>query len=266
MSAVSASTDPGPPLHVVVGRLWLRPETAAALALLLVAIAAALAAPLVDGKTLAGAVLRGVRTSVGLGVLSAVIALTLGGAIGLASAYARHPLRILTMGLMDLQGGLPAIFLAFLIIAWRGPGTQSTILVLVLTQWADYARGLHNAAREERMRPYLEAARGLGLAPARILFAHLLPNCMRSLRAILPRGVAAAIVLEATLSFLGLGLETDEPSLGRLVATAMRAGTASGMGVPWPLIAPGATLAVLLLALHVVGDTLAGRHAWKVAP
>ncbi|MEP7205550.1 MAG: ABC transporter permease [Casimicrobiaceae bacterium] len=266
MSTMSASTDPGLPLHVVVRALWLRPETVAAFAMLLGAIAVALGASLVDGQTLQGAVLRGVRTSVGLGVLSAVIALALGGAIGVASVYVGRPLRMLTMGLMDLQRGLPAIFLAFLLIAWRGHGTQSTILALVLVQWADYARGLHDAAQEERRRPYLEAARGLGLSAARILFVHLLPNCMRSLLAILLRGVAAAILLEATLSFLGLGIGTDEPSLGRLVASAMRAGMVPGAGVPWPLIAPGAALAALLLALHVVGDTLADRRAWTVLP
>ena len=122
------------------------------------------------------------------------------------------------MRIVDIQLSFPAILIALILIAVLGQGTGKVIAALVTVQWAYYARTVRSAALVEKRKEYMEAARCLALPPSRIVFRHLLPNCLPPMIVVATVQVAAAIALEATLSFLGLGLPITEPSLGLLIA------------------------------------------------
>ena len=122
------------------------------------------------------------------------------------------------MRIVDIQLGFPAILVALVLLAVLGKGVDKIIIALVTVQWAYYARTARSAALVERNKEYIEAARSLGLSGARIVLRHLLPNALPPLIVVGTVQVAHAIALEATLSFLGLGLPPTEPSLGLLIA------------------------------------------------
>ena len=138
--------------------------------------------------------------------------------MGLAAAYVGGRVETLIMRIVDIQLSFPAILIALILIAVLGQGTGKVIAALVTVQWAYYARTVRSAALVEKRKEYIEAARCLALSPARIVFRHLLPNCLPPMIVVATVQVAAAIALEATLSFLGLGLPITEPSLGLLIA------------------------------------------------
>ena len=147
-----------------------------------------------------------------------MLALVIGLAMGLAAAYFGGRVETLIMRIVDIQLSFPAILIALILIAVLGQGIGKVIAALVTVQWAYYARTVRSAALVEKRKEYIEAARCLALSPARIVFRHLLPNCLPPLIVVATVQVAAAIALEATLSFLGLGLPITEPSLGLLIA------------------------------------------------
>ena len=122
------------------------------------------------------------------------------------------------MRLVDLQLSFPAILIALILLAVLGKGVDKVIIALVSVQWAYYARTIRGSALVERRREYIEAARCLALPQSRIIFRHLLPNCLPPLIVVATVQVAHAIALEATLSFLGVGVPITEPSLGLLIA------------------------------------------------
>ncbi len=222
--------------------------------LLVVIAIAALAAPLASEATTVGAILHGWRASIGFGLLSCVLALVIGGGVGLGAAYAGGRGDVVAMRAADLQRRVPALFVALLWLAAWGPGTRSTLLALCFVQWPGYALCVRNAARVARESVFVEAARGLGLGAPRIVARHVLPHCIALLLSRVPAGIVLAVALEATLSFLGLGLDEGEPSLGHLVAAGFAQRAADG----WlAVVLPGVALAALLLALHLVADALA---------
>ena len=154
---------------------------------------------------------------------------------------------------MDLQISFPTILVALILLALIGSGVGNVILALVIVQWALYARIARGAALAELGKEYVESARSLGFGDARILLVHILPNCTPTLIVIATLEVAHAISLEATLSFLGLGLPVTEPSLGLLVANGFNYLMS---GYPWISILPGLALLIAVLAINLVGDEL----------
>ena len=171
-----------------------------------------------QGRDMLSAIFYGLRISLTVGVASTVLALALGLALGLAAAYFGGKIETLIMRIADIQLSFPAILIALILLAVLGQGMLKIIAALVAVQWAYYARTVRSAALVEKRREYVEAARCLALTPARIVFRHILPNCLPPLIVVATVQVAAAIALEATLSFLGLGLPITEPSLGLLIA------------------------------------------------
>nr|MBL8455235.1 ABC transporter permease [Zoogloeaceae bacterium] len=134
-----------------------------------------------------------------------------------------------------------------------GQGIDKIIIALVASQWAYYARTTRGAALVERRKEYIEAARLLGLSTARILGRHLLPNCLPPLIVVAALQVAAAIALEATLSFLGLGLPVTEPSLGLLISNGFQY---LYSGRYWISVFPGVALLLTIFAINLVADQL----------
>ena len=206
-----------------------------------------------QGRDILSGILYGLRISLLVGVSSAFLALVVGGAIGLVAAYLGGRWDALLMRVVDLQLSFPAILIALILLAILGQGVDKVIIALVVSQWAYYARTIRSTALVERRREYVEAAHCLALSPARIMFVHLLPNCLPPLIVIVTMRVAYAIALEATLSFLGIGLPVTEPSLGLLIANGFEYMLS---GDYWISFFPGAALVVTVLSINLVGDHL----------
>ena len=206
-----------------------------------------------QGRDMWSAILYGLRVSLTVGVTSGVIALSVGAALGILAAYRGGRFEQVLMRIVDIQLGFPAILVALVLIATLGKGVDKVIIALVTVQWAYYARTARSAALVERNKEYMEAARGLGLAPSRIVVRHLLPNTLPPLIVVGTVQVAHAIALEATLSFLGLGLPTTEPSLGLLIANGYEFLLS---GKYWISVYPGIALLVTILSINLVGDQL----------
>lgn len=206
-----------------------------------------------QGRDLLSAMLYGMRTSLLVGVSSAVIALTIGAVLGLVSAWAGGKTDALIMRIVDIQLSFPPILIALILLAVLGQGVDKIILALVVTQWAYYARTVRGSALLERRRSYVDAARSMALSNPRILLRHILPNCLPPLIVVATMRIAYAIMLEATLSFLGIGLPVTEPSLGLLIANGF---DYLMSGDYWISVFPGITLLVLIVAINLVGDAL----------
>jgi peptide/nickel transport system permease protein len=206
-----------------------------------------------QGRDMLSAILYGVRISIVVGVVSTAIALLIGLTLGLFAGYFGGRIEGFIMRVADIQLSFPPILVALILLALMGPGTSKIVIALVAVQWAYYARTARSAALVERKKEYIEAASGLGLSPMRIVFRHLLPNCLPPLIVIAALQVASAISLEATLSFLGLGLPVTEPSLGLLIANGF---DYMMSGKYWISVFPGIALLVTVVAINLVADQL----------
>jgi peptide/nickel transport system permease protein len=206
-----------------------------------------------QGRDMLSAMIYGLRTSIAVGLLSGVVALVVGTALGMVAAYVGGRVDALIMRLVDLMLGLPAILVALMLLAMLGQGVWKVIFALVLVQWAQFARAVRAAALVERNKEYVEAAVSLGLSRPRILFGHMLPNCMPPIIVVGTLQVASAISAEATLSFLGIGLPITEPSLGLLIANGYKVLLS---GQYWISVYPGLLLLILVFSINVVGDRL----------
>ncbi len=206
-----------------------------------------------QGRDMLSGILYGLRISLLVGAGSALIAGVIGSSLGLVAAYAGGRTEAAVMRLVDLQLSFPSILVALMILAILGKGIGNVMLALVLVEWAYYARTARGTALAERRREYIEAAECLALSRRRIVFRHLLPNCMPPLIVVGTFQMARAIALEATLSFLGLGVPVTEPSLGLLIANGYQYMLS---GKYWISFYPGIALLVTIMAINLVGDQL----------
>jgi peptide/nickel transport system permease protein len=206
-----------------------------------------------QGRDMLSAIFYGLRISLSVGVIATTIALAIGLAMGLIAAYFGGWIEGLIMRVADIQLSFPAILIALILLAVLGQGMFKIIAALVTVQWAYYARTVRSAALVEKRKEYIEAARCLALGPSRIVFRHLLPNCLPPLMVVATVQVAAAIALEATLSFLGLGLPITEPSLGLLIANGYQYLLS---GKYWISFFPGVALLLTIVSINLVADQL----------
>ena len=206
-----------------------------------------------QGRDMFSGMLYGLRISLAVGVGSALFAAVVGTSLGLLSAWLGGRADSAIMRLVDLQLSFPSILVALMILAVLGKGVMNVVLALVIVEWAYYARTVRATAMVERQREYIEAAECLALPKWRIMFRHLLPNCLPPLIVIATQQVARAIALEATLSFLGLGVPITEPSLGLLIANGYQYMLS---GKYWISFYPGIALLVTIMSINLVGDQL----------
>jgi peptide/nickel transport system permease protein len=206
-----------------------------------------------QGRDMLSAMLYGLRISLFVGVLSGLIAILIGMALGLVAAYLGGWIDALIMRVVDFMLGFPTILVALMLLAILGQGVDKVIFALILVQWAYFARAVRSAALVERQKEYVEAAQSLGLSQPRIMFGHIMPNCLAPVIVLGTMQVASAISTEATLSFLGLGLPITEPSLGLLISNGY-----SNMlsGRYWISLYPGLLLLMTVFSINVVGDRL----------
>lgn len=205
------------------------------------------------GRDLYSAILYGLRISISVGLASGVIALFIGMTVGLIAAYLGGRTEAVIMRVVDLQLSFPASLVALMVVAALGKGVDKIILALVVAQWAYYARTVRATALVERGKEYVEAAQCLGLSRMRVVFRHILPNCMAPLIVVGTVQTAHAVSLEATLSFLGVGLPQTEPSLGVLIANGFEYMMS---GRYWISVFPGIALLLTVASINLVGDQL----------
>jgi peptide/nickel transport system permease protein len=206
-----------------------------------------------QGRDMFSGMLYGLRISLAVGVGSALFAAVTGTSLGLLAAWLGGRADSAIMRVVDLQLSFPAILVALMILAILGKGVMNVVLALVIVEWAYYARNVRATAMVERQREYIEAAECLALPRWRIMFRHLLPNCLPPLIVIGTQQVARAIALEATLSFLGLGVPITEPSLGLLIANGYQYMLS---GKYWISFYPGIALLITIMSINLVGDQL----------
>jgi len=206
-----------------------------------------------QGRDLYSGILYGLRISLQVGLMAGAIAFALGASLGTLAGFAGGRTETLIMRIIDLQLSFPAILLALVLAALLGQGKWPLIAALVTAQYAYFARTAHGAASSERSKDYVEAALSTPLSSARVAFRHVLPNCLPPLIVVATVQVANSIALEATLSFLGLGMPVSEPSLGMLIANGFQYMLS---GRYWISIYPGIALIVLIVAINLVGDQI----------
>ena len=204
-----------------------------------------------QGRDMVSAILYGLRISLGVGAISGLAAMLLGIFAGLTAAYMGGRIDTLVMRVVDVQLGFPAILIALILLAVLGRGVDKVIIALIASQWVYYARVARGAALVELRKEYIESVRCLSLSATRIVLRHLLPNCLPPLIVIGTVEIAHAIALEATLSFLGVGMPITEPSLGLLIANGYGYLLS---GRYWISFFPGIALLITIASINFVGD------------
>ena len=206
-----------------------------------------------QGRDMLSAILHGLRISLMVGLSAVVLATIIGSLIGLVAAYVGGWVDTLLMRIVDFILGFPTILVALVLLAIMGRGVDKVVIAIVLVQWAHYARIMRSRALQERKKEYIEAAKNLGFPAWRIMTRHLLPNCMGPIMVFATIQIANAIVLEATLSFLGVGVPITEPSLGLLISNGFQYLMS---GDYWISMFPGLALLALILSINMIGDRL----------
>ena len=206
-----------------------------------------------QGRDMLSAILHGLRISLMVGLSAVALATIIGSLVGLVAAYMGGWVDTVLMRIVDFILGFPTILVALVLLAIMGRGVDKVVIAIVLVQWAHYARIMRGRALQERKKEYIEAAKNLGFPAWRIMTRHLLPNCMGPVMVFATIQIANAIVLEATLSFLGVGVPITEPSLGLLIANGFQYLLS---GDYWISMFPGLALLALILSINLIGDRL----------
>ena len=216
-----------------------------------------------QGRDVLSAILYGARISIGVGFASIALALVLGVSLGLLAGYIGGRLDALIMRTAEIQLSFPTILIALLLngvmrsILPAESQDQLAIPVLIvaigISGWVQYARTVRGTTLVEKNKEYVQAARLIGIHPVMIMLRHILPNTMGPVLVIATIHLAVAIITEATLSFLGVGVPPTEPSLGTLIRIG---NDFLFSGEWWITMFPGAALAILVLAVNLLGDWL----------
>ena len=194
----------------------------------------------------------GARISLGVGALAVLLAVAIGVVVGAVAGYWRGPLRTLLLAFTDVTLALPRVVLLLLLAALWRPSAALVIVVLGLTGWMSVARLVQGEVRSLAARPFVEGARALGISRLRILWRHILPNALTPVIVAAALGIGNAIMLEAGLSFLGLGVQPPTPSWGNMIAS----GRDTLVNAPWVAAAPGLALVLVVVACTLLGDAL----------
>jgi peptide/nickel transport system permease protein len=216
-----------------------------------------------QGRDMLSAMMYGTRISLFVGILSVALALIVGNAAGLLAGYAGGAIDGVLMRVADVQLTFPAILIALLVdgvvraVLPREFHERAEIYVLIfaigIALWPQFARTVRGSTMVERGRDYVMAARVIGLSPARIMASHILPNVLGPVMVLATLNLGIAIVTEATLSFLGVGLPPTQPSLGTLIRIG---NDFLFSGEWWITIFPGIMLGAMVLAINLLGDWL----------
>lgn len=216
-----------------------------------------------QGRGIFSTILYGLRTSLAIGTLSVILQMALGIVIGLFAAYYGGWLDNILMRLADIQLSFSTLMVAIIISALVRVSlgaefySEHALLILVLiigiAEWPQYARTIRSSALAEKKKEYIEATKVMGFNSIRIMFHHILPNCLSPILVISTVQIANAIMSEAALSFLGLGMPPEKPSLGSLISNGYEY---INSGEWWITLFPGLVLVTLVLVINLLGDWL----------
>lgn len=216
-----------------------------------------------QGRGIYSTILYGLRTSLAIGIFAVALQMVIGVVVGLVAAFYGGWLDNLLMRITDVQLSFSTLMVAIIISALFKTAfgaeffAANAVLILVViigvAEWPQYARTIRSTALSEKSKEYVEAARVMGFNPMRIMFRHILPNCLSPILVISTVQIANAIMSEAALSFLGLGMPPDKPSLGSLISNGFEY---LSSGSWWITLFPGLVLVVLTLVVNLLGDWL----------
>lgn len=216
------------------------------------------------GRDLASRLILGTRTSLIIGVLANGVAVLLGAGVGITAGYCGGWIAAVLMRFTDLMMAFPALLLAIVLAAIFQPSLLIVALVIAMVNWVQMSRVIYTETRSLAEREFIQVQRAIGSGPIRILFRHLLPHLLPSIIVFGTLGISTTVLLEATLSFLGVGVQPPMPSWGNIIFENQTYFSTA----PWLVFFPGALIVLLALAFNLVGDalrdildpTLKGRH------
>ena len=204
------------------------------------------------GRDLLSRLLYGARTSLVIGVVANGAAVAVGTLLGVVAGYVQGWVGAAIMRFTDLMMAFPALLLAIALAAIFTPSLWIVAMVIALVNWVQIARVIYTETTALATRDYIEAARALGAAWPRILFLHILPHLIPTILVWATLGIATTVLLEATLSFLGIGVQPPTPSWGGIIFESQ----SYFLSAPWLVFFPGIAIMALALAFNLVGDAL----------
>ena len=204
------------------------------------------------GRDILSRIIHGSRVTLSVGLSAVVLGGFVGVMLGLVAGFFGGMTDRILMRLADMQLSLPLMLLALLVVAALGPSLQNLIIVLALTGWVRYARIIRGQVLSLREREFVLSARVIGASPMRIMLYHILPNVLTPALVVATLELARVIVMEAALSFLGLGIQPPSPSWGRMLAE----GRTLISSAWWITTFPGVAILLTVLSVNLVGDWL----------
>lgn len=204
------------------------------------------------GRDLLTRILFGARTSLIIGIVANGIALSIGTLVGILAGFFRGWVATILMRFTDLMMAFPALLLAICLAAVFTPSLWIVAMVIALVNWVQVARVVYTETRSLAEREFIDAERSLGAGPGRILWKHILPHLMPTVIVYGTLGISTTVLLEATLSYLGVGVQPPTPSWGNIIFENQTYFQAA----PWLVFFPGAAILLLALAFNLVGDAL----------
>lgn len=205
------------------------------------------------GRDIMSRIIYGARVSVFVGLMAVGIGSSSGALLGLVSGYFGGTVDYVIQRVMDTLMAFPTLILALAMVAVLGPSIQNVIIALAIVKLPNACRVVRATTLSVRERPFIVAARNLGLGHARILLVHILPNCLAPFIILATAGLGSAILSEASLSFLGLGTPPPEPSWGAMLSGKTQRYM---MEAPWLAIAPGLAITLVVFGFNFLGDAL----------
>jgi peptide/nickel transport system permease protein len=205
------------------------------------------------GRDVYSRIVHGARISLAVGIASTLLGSVLGGVVGLLSGYLGGITDLVTQRVMDIMQGLPLLVLALVMSAALGPSVTNVIVAISIPIIPRAARVIRSSVLSIREMPYVEAARSLGVRHLRVAFRHILPNTMGPFMILTTAQLGSAILVEAALSFLGLGVPEPYPSWGRMLSISA---AEYAQKAPWLVLFPGMVISLAVFGTNLLGDAL----------
>jgi len=205
-----------------------------------------------NGRDVLSRLIFGARVSLTVGVVATALASLIGVVIGTVSGYLGGWIESILMRLTDVVLSFPLLLFCIALIAVTGPSTKNVVLVIAFAYWTYLARIIRSQVLSLKEREFVIAARSLGLTTPQIIRRHIIPHLIPTIIVYSTLGVATSILIEASLSFLGIGVPLPQPSWGEMISEGQK----YFQSAPWLLVAPGVTMIIAVLAFNLMGDWL----------